>query len=401
MIYLINRFRSLRYNPFLCVIYILLYSALCRSNAAFARGLIPASETKTKFGSVRVVELSGSYQEMGTQYGHMLQSELKEALAILKNFYIKEHHISYDRVLEQANKLFTRFPLDEQLFIQGVSKGSGLTLDDVKILNAMETLGRLLRQPTSGGCAFVLLPQNKTNTQAPLIGRNYDFRHPYDELAKYLIVTVLKSPDKIPTAFISIVGEIYCPTCINAKGIFMELNNGTASGGFYIEENREAIFAKMLQISQNSMHIAQADFQLNSMQSDYSLIINVADKDQLTSYEYSSSWGMKKVIHPMDDFFVSTNFYLSSSWIDIPQPYDTPVWQSVTRRNNLLALVTATKQFNIDSFKKLMDTKISAGGAALDLTIYQLIFDRSDFSLYIKINKESDQWNKIPLKQYF
>ena len=45
-----------------------------------------------------------------------------------------------------------------------------------------------------------------------------------------------------------------------------------------------------------------------------------------------------------------------------------------------------------------MSKDIDHGGAKWDLTIYQLVFDEQTMDLYLKINHDSDQWQKIPLK---
>lgn len=49
----------------------------------------------------------------------------------------------------------------------------------------------------------------------------------------------------------------------------------------------------------------------------------------------------------------------------------------------------------------LMDKDITNGGAVWPLTIYQMIFDPSDLSIYLKINNYSSGWTKIPLKDVF
>ena len=356
---------------------------------------------KQKFGAIQTVILSGTHEEMGAQYGKALQDELKAALSILEDFYITQHRVTYTKLRDQADILYKRFPLNYQLFIQGVSQGSGLSLDDVKILNAMETLDRLIPPIQAPGCAFLSIPGNKTATHFSLIGRNYDFRPPYDSLAKYLTVTILKEPNAVPTAFISIAGEIYCPTCINANGLFMELNNGSPSGGSWINENRQSLLINLLQILQNSNDLSQMEKQLNATQSDYSLIINTANKDNSKSYEFSSTLGMKTVFPSSNDVFVSTNFYLNKTWENIPVETDATTWLGVTRRNNLLNLASQLEQFDIPAFELLMDKQIKNGGGAWDFTIYQLIFDMNDFSLYVKINKEGNAWNKIPLEKLF
>ena len=99
-----------------------------------------AAPQKQQVGGIHVVSLSGTYHEMGVQYGQLLQNELKQALAILKEFYVTEQGIAYDKVIKQANLLYARFPTDYQIFIQGVAEGAAIPLADAIVLNGMETL---------------------------------------------------------------------------------------------------------------------------------------------------------------------------------------------------------------------------------------------------------------------
>ncbi len=88
-------------------------------------------------------------------------------------------------------------------------------------------------------------------------------------------------------------------------------------------------------------------------------------------------------------------------WTDIPKPTDNTTWMGVTRRNNLLSLASRLRQFDIPAFQNLMDTKIEDGDAVWNLTIYQIIFDGSDLSLYLRITISQSEWTKVSLKDFF
>jgi hypothetical protein len=360
---------------------------------------------KPYHGSIPVLVLSGdNMQAMGIQYGKTLKPQLKEVLAILTDYYITQKHLTYNQLDAQANLLYNRYPEQFQLFLQGAVTGSGLSLSDIKILNAMETLGSLLAKPQAA-CAFVSVPGSKTITGSSLIGRNYDYSAPFDQLAKYLTVTVLKQPNKIPTAFISIAGEVYCPTCINAKGIFMELNNGMPSGGTKVDTSAKTMLVNMLTALQNYDSLDQISEYLKSMTPDFSLIVNAAHKGYLLSIEFSTDKKLKtKRYSPSgEQNFISTNYFLDTSWGNrLPKPTDENTWLGVSRRHNLLQLVNNSSQLDIAKFQQLMDTDITKGGGRWKNTIYQVIFDESDLSLYIKIlGDKTTTWQQIPLNDFF
>lgn len=366
--------------------------------------VISSKTVKHQYGSIPTLILSGTPTQMGIQYGTTLKSQLSKALSILEDFYITQNKLTYAQLVTQANLLYNRFPLNYQLFIQGEAVGSGLSLSDVKILNAMETLGQLLPHKTQTECAFLFLSPKQTSTGASLIGRNYDYPAPFDQLAEYLTVTVMKQPNKVPTAFISIAGEIYCPSCVNAKGLFMELNNGTPSGGNKINTNTQSMLATMLATLQNSNTIADVQSQLSSFNSDFSLIVNAANSTTPLSFEYSTnpSLGMNYYYPDANKTFAVTNFFLNPVWSNrIPAPTDDTTWYGVTRRNNLLNLALQNDKFDINSFQTLMNTTIPNGGAVWNFTIYQLIFDSKNMDLYVRILSNPSVWNKIPLGKLF
>lgn len=366
--------------------------------------------SNTRQYQVPVLVLSGTPMQMGFQYGKSLQPQLKTVLSVLEDYYITQHHISYDDLLMHAKQLYDRFSPDNQKFIQGEAKGSKLGLSNAIVLNAMETLGELLSNNKNNNglpkCAYIFIPGNKTTSGFPLIGRNYDYNEPFNQLSRYLVVTILKQPDKIPTAFISIAGEAYCPSCVNEKGIFMELNSGSPSGGHKVGIRAKSMLSRMLMTSQNASTLTQVAQALGDVSSDFSLIVNTNDTHALTSFEYSTdpSLGMKYFYPAYDIVNAVTNFFLDPLWGNhIPIPTDETTWMGVTRRNNLLNLGNSLEnQFDVPTFQTLMNTPIQNGGALWSFTIYQLILDESNLDLYVKINSESStNWTKIPLKNFF
>jgi hypothetical protein len=268
----------------------------------------------------------------------------------------------------------------------------------------METMGELLTDISNNSfsCTFIFIPPDKTSTNSALIGRNYDYPAPFDKIARYLTVTVfLGDGDTIPCAIISLPGQLYCPTGVNAKGLFIELNNGTPSGGSYVSNDRQSILINLLQVLQNSSTLSQLTRMLNAINSDYSLIINAANTSSARSFEYSSTRGMQIYFPSKNKYFVSTNFYLSAKWKDIPVPTDKITWDGVTRRNNMLHLLENKPVLTIESFQKIMDRDIREGGAKFDFTIYQIIFDPGSLTLYLKIPGNKSGWSKISLKNIF
>jgi len=346
---------------------------------------------------IKIVHLSGTKYEMGIDYGRKLQAELKASLSILINYFCTNHQISFETLVNKAYKLYYRYPDSYKKFIEGITKSTGLSLDEVIVLNGMETLPALINAQFSEitACSFISIPPSKTASGTNLLGRNYDFPEPFNLIAKYLTVTVLNEPGTIPTAIIAMPGQIYCPTCINKNSLFIELNNGMPSGGFETNEKRESLLIKLLEIAQTSKNFTELDTKLLAANSDYSLIINIADKTSTKSFEYSSFLGSKAYIPTANTFFASTNFYLNNSWVNLPTPTDLTTWYGVTRRNNLLELGNKhTIKFTTQNLMDILDLSIEEGGTSWGPTIYKIIFDSSNNDLYLKVIGD-ENWTHI------
>lgn len=363
--------------------------------------------------SIKTVVLEGTHEEMGYQYGKLMYNELHGALATLKDYFITKNNMTYGNMIEQANVFYERYSYTYTFFLKGVAKGSDLTLNDVNVLNGMETINveteqkykfLNIKHPVDvSACAFVYLPPEKTYSGYSLIGRNYDFGEPYNLVAENLTVTILKENNMVPTAIISMPGQIYCPSCVNAKGLFMELNNGMPSGGYYDALDRQSLLIDMLYINQNSDSLATMERQLKATESDYSLIINTADKEGTKSYEFSTTLGMKVNFPSNNEVYVSTNYFQNSTWgNEIPEPTDDSTWMGVTRHDNLQTLTSSQEVFNVTSFQELMNVDIDHGGAFWEMTIYQIIYDSSNHDLHLKrASFDGDSWTKISLAEHF
>jgi hypothetical protein len=338
--------------------------------------------------NIKINRLNGTYYEMGQQYGISMHDELHASLAIIKEFYVTNNSIAYSILVTHASLFNQRYNPLYKDFLYGVSNSTGLNYQDMMVLNGMETLNSLVTQlpyPVNelSACSFLALPSAKTSTNSTFIGRFYDFPYPYNLIAQYLSITFIESPGHLKTAIIALPGQFYCPTCINENGIFVSLNNGMPSGGYTVNQSQPSLLTILLNYTQTYNSLGDLTDKLATSTTDYSLIINVADSQNFSSIEFSSTLGTKLYVSNSTGPFVSTNFYLNDTW-QTPVPSDRTTWHGVTRRNNLLKLSSNQDIFNIDSFQQLMDTSIMQGGALDEHNAYRIIFDSANNHIYLK-----------------
>lgn len=312
--------------------------------------------------------------------------------------------MSYSRLLDKADLLYFKTSRNYQEFIDGMAIGANIPLSDAKILNAMETYGSLIGQPFTR-CAFAYAGINSTYSGSSIIGRNYDYPEPFNIISKNLVITVINAESKIPVATIAMAGQIYCPSCLNKDGIFIELNNGSPSGGSANVSTNKTMLVSMLEALQNNRSLVNVAAELEKEQSDYSLIVNLADATKMISIEFSANiaLGSKWKSLSVENYAV-TNYYLISSWGNlIPKPTDEITWRGVTRKTNLDNLLSPyfSRNLSIDNFKTMMSYNINDGGAVWDFTIYQIVYDTANKEIYIKQNNYINQWQKFTFAQIF
>lgn len=350
-------------------------------------------------GGLTTMCLSGSMEEMGEYYGSILSKELADSFA-----HLQAEFGGAEEMIGEALLFDERYSSSFRGFLRGVADGSGLPLPQILILNAMETLTKSSKPREEVGslktaCLFANIPAAMTRDNASILLRNYDFPSPFDRISRNLVVAVIKAQDKIPAAIIGMPGQIYCPTCVNQRGLFLQLNNGMPSGGYQTNFGRRTMLIRMLELMQDSETLGDVSRSLRASQSDYSLILNAASPLGVASHEFSSFNGSRQLSSlPLHRAFVSTNFFQAPEW-GLPQPSNLQSWWAPLRRQNMQRLLAESSEHSMESLEAVMDLPMAVGGSKWSLTIYQIIFRPQDLRLSIR-SIAKGIWNHIDLANW-
>ena len=229
--------------------------------------------TLYRSGKINILALHGSYRQMGRQYGCLLSVELK---GLYKNaivdYFQQRKGLSEDEMKKTAMSLYRFYPQRFKDIINGMVETSGLSREEQIMLNAIELYGAM------PGCAGIIAWGEYTNNQPLIAGRNYDWFEKYADFAQNLTVTVFNPDSGIPNAIITFAGVIYATTGLNAEGIFLELNNGLPSGGALTYDNRVPAIINLLASLNDNGSLDQMDAFINTTRTDFTFIINAADK---------------------------------------------------------------------------------------------------------------------------
>ena len=348
--------------------------------------------TKTGMNGISVVDLHGTWYEMGRQYGALLKDELAEVYLFVETIiqYSVGNAAKAESIIA-AQTAQTPYRIGE--FMRGAAETSGLTVEQLQAVNAVERIGGLPK------CSALFCWDGYA--AGPLvIGRNYDYSDAFALLKDDVAVTVYHPADgSLAVATVGYVGEIYAVNGLNEKGIFMELNNGKPSANIKSPDARitgtTMLFSALFEIDE----LEDWDLFFSTVNCSSSYIINVADSHLARSYEWCPVGFKPGGTDLPDGLLVSTNYFVNPEWL-FAVPSDQASWQGLTRRNNLIALSENAKG-GIDAQKmmEIVETSVEDGGAMNELTVFQMVVVPESKQLWIRVIGGSG-WAPIDLSGY-
>lgn len=372
-----------------------LLAVLCLSLMSCSSG----SGQIEKAGKINVIVLEGTYRQMGEQYGSLLKDELTANYnGIVKGLEGLEDLTLRD-LQEFGKSIYANYPQKYKEIIEGLAETSGLGLEKAQVLNAQELyIGSALvdSYKKQNGCTGMAAWGDYG--AGPLVfGRNYDLgpvNHQYATLVVYN-----PTDGTIPVASWTFAGCIYVTSGMNASGVFLELNNGSASDPSDFTAERPWAPIELFAFLESSTSLRQLTSYFEATRPDLAYIVQGADKNGAVSFEWATS-GVKVRQPDKDGLLVATNAFFDPSWGQTPE--DGPDYV-VTRRTNLLALGEQNKgNFTPDVMMKVISTPLEEGGSfrTPNLTSYEIVAQPETLTIWLRIPEYQD-WVKIDLKQYF
>ncbi len=343
-------------------------------------------------GDIKIVNLKGTWYQMGKQYGYLMKKELEDIVTFLDIIIeANEGNAATAEAIVDQQVAQTPYRINE--FFRGASETSGFTVRELQKINAVERIGGLPK------CSVAMAWDDYAASDL-VIGRNYDYSDSFALLKDDIAVTVYHPSDgSLAAATIGYVGEIYTVNGLNEKGIFLELNNGKPSANIKSPDRRitgtTMLFECMFEIDE----LNDMDLFFNTVNCSSSYIINVADENEGQSFEWCPI-GVKHGGEDLPDgLLVSTNYFVNEEWL-FSVPSDDNSWESITRRNNLIELCEKNKgKLDEKNMMEIIDKTIEEGGAKDKLTVYQLVVVPKTKTLWLQITGGS-KWTQIDLDSF-
>ena len=351
-----------------------------------------------------VLDLHGSFHEMGRQYGYLMKNEMQVTynrtmadLAAMgqSKALIKE---AGDMLYESNSEKYVEL-------MSGMSETSGLTLEQQKELNGgVISLIRAYIQKdvnTTAGCSGVAFWGNYSKDGKLYFGRNWDMINsllsPY---LPYMTVAVYHPDSGNTVANLEWIGEVYTETAMNDKGIFLELNNGAQSDPTHVD-GRPFAPVKLLDFMFDSSDMADISREFNTTMDADSYIVQAADKNAAYSFEWPT-FGVHQRSENVSGLLVAYNDFVPpypASWegrVSPPNPID-------TRRANFLRMANSGEyrgKMDATLMQKFLELHARDGGGRLSGNLYQVIAVPEDYKMWLHGQNYSG-WEEIDLAPLF
>jgi len=365
-----------------------------------------------QYGSLTVMELHGSYREMGRQcgalrkgvlndiYGQMIQN--KALVSAARDLKMREQEIK---------GVYAAYPKYQEM-MAGISETSGLGDHAYLACSYIQLYHILISEPPSpGGCSFNAAWGRYTSNATLIAGRNFDLSRVMNRYAEIMVL----NPDdgSIPVAKIGYAGSVYLTSGFNREGLFLELNNGDVPYEELKAQKRESpvtksadktdTYLELFQLIQESANTAELDRNFASATTNIGCIVNVADEKGASSYEWIPAKYIRRA--SMDnESLVATNDFVDPSWGLKVSPPGSPSdkGQSILRMFNLVMMNYQYQgKITAQVMMQIMGTPTTDGGPFFPTyTSYQMVVVPEDLTIWFRVPGYCS-WTEVDLENHF
>ncbi|PTN31831.1 C45 family peptidase [Desulfonatronum sp. SC1] len=371
---------------------------------ASSRSFENGRAVRTVSGTYWVLDLAGSWLEMGRQYGGLMGPELRRFHSEITRDIIARG-ISEEEQKSTAAKFSSRLSSQLRELLLGISQTSGLTFDETLVLNAGMLLlsNAILGGEPPSACSGIGVWDGYTKDGTLIFGRNWDIdRKAMSRYMRYLAVVVLHPLEGNALANIHPLGNVYLETGMNSRGLFIELNNGEYSDPTEHDE-REDTSSVLFTVLNHSDNVRQAVNMLKRIPADLSYILQIADPTHAVSLERPT---FDARVRPADDrgLIVAYNSFVPpypAHWRGRVAP---PKPSSIDPRyDNMLRLAQSPAYkglFTPEAMMDFLEVPMEEGGAYHPGTVVQVVAVPAERTIWLRGCDYAD-WERVPLAGYF
>ena len=351
-------------------------------------------------GDYPVIVLSGSYRQMGRQYGGLMKTELNEEYAFLLDTLAKRGY-TQQQVREAGRDTTALYPQRLKEVFLGMSETSGLTLDDIAVLYYGGVF-YLIAPAVPASCSYLAAWGNYTTDGSVVVSRNWDLDDTVLPFTKWYVLAVYRPSDGSNGVATWGPAGMRPETLMNSKGLFIADDNSGIGGGDTADESRPDIIMEFFRYMLDYSDLKGLDGGIRGTSPAMSWIIDVAGPDGVYVYEKMTN---KTIQRTGSGVIAAANHFADPAWNFTSAPPE----HSLTRQNNLLRQAGEAKG-SIDAQKmmQIRDVCLENGGATFCHSLlfgekyssnHQVVFMPKSKTLWMKTMDKD--WQKVELAPLF
>lgn len=366
-----------------------------------------------KIDGFSVLELHGSYYEMGKQYGELLGDDIK-SIARLIDFGLNQT-IGAERTKNAKTvmqKQLEQYPKRFQDVLQGMADGSGASMEEIALT---EHVISILCAAESGiFCSSLTAWGDYTSDGKLIMGRNFEFPNFYVAFTNKMCLVVFNPSDgSVPTAVFGFAGQVGTVQAFNRSGLVQELNIGLGfdKDNYTVAPDRITIMILLVQLAMDSTNLEQMEAGIKTVRSNFPLLNTIADSKRARTCEMGTRDVKLREIDT-EGLNITTNFVAHPAWgkhmySDHRQGY---LRKSADESKGKLDIETIKAIISVPSEEggvlavnqKFFDVEELGGSVFAGVsTIFQFVYVPADQKLSLRVPSQKKKWTEIDLNRYF
>ena len=349
-------------------------------------------------GDYPVIVLTGSYREMGRQYGGLMKAELNEEYAFLLDT-LTNRGFTQEEIREAGQEITALYPQRVKEIFLGMAETSGLTPDDIAVLYYGAIFQLIAKPPVPVSCSYLAAWGDYTKDGSVVVSRNWDLDDAVMPFTKWYVLTVYRPTDGSNSIATWSPAGMRPETFMNSKGIFIADDNSGLDDT--APETRPEFITEFFRFMLDYSDLKGLDAGIRGTSPDVAWIVDVAGPDGSYVYEKTTN---RTLVRTGDGVIAAANHFVDPSW-NLPAP---PA-HSLNRYNNLLRQAEEAKG-SIDAARmmQIRDVCLEDGGSkfchselfgAKYSSNHQVVFVPESRTLWMKAMDRD--WQKVELAPLF